>query len=116
MAPRHPARTIDSPKMTKHGRGDKSLPGNDHLHAEEEWGEFATPKLKKHESRILGSRSFTSHPGGNLVDGLPPAASFMLGWSLSLSSSLRLGLSLGFGSSLGLSLSLSLSLELELEP
>ena len=36
-----------------------------------------TRKLEKYERKIVGSKSFTGHPGGNLLDGLPPASSFI---------------------------------------
>ena len=34
--------------------------------------------IRNYERKIFSSRSFTSHPGGNLVDGLPPASSTII--------------------------------------
>ena len=56
--------------MKKHTLREK-----EHLH-EKTWPrEIPSQATKKSERKNAGSTSFTSHPGGNLVDGLPPASS-----------------------------------------
>ena len=42
MGPQRPAPTMDGPGMTRDGRGDKALPGNDHLYEGKECGEITT--------------------------------------------------------------------------
>ena len=62
MAPRHVALTIDCPKMTKPGREDKALPGNNHLHEKVFGDKSQRPTHERIEKEFYTAKSLRVTP------------------------------------------------------